>query len=319
MSNEVNNKEKNSIRLDPVVNPFDRTAQKEGGLYVRKKRKISFWERVPVGTYLVKENLITGKVTSSNEAGIKFMAPFIYQIYFESSKSENVDYEKVNFQTRDGLDVTVDFSLLVVISDPTKYKISSAKPMENLKLLITDLVRRYIIVTDYDDLKRVSFDLNEIDPYGELNTYEDENGVRVIGGNFKTIDLSKHLKDIYDNEKEAKMRQKVAEVDNETKKATSLKEEEAVLERLKMTKQALMDMGYSAENSEKLINEAYFTLTSKKSYNFTGTATQNSSQIVGAEIIAAAVADAVKNANSGLKSNQQNSNPNRLPPLAKRR
>ena len=128
---------RNLVQLNVGANPIDAEAQKLGGMFT-KKGLGKFVVYCPPNAILVKENRLTGNVTFAKGSGLKFMVPVIYKTYFVLASQVNVDYEKIKYQTLDGIDASIDLALFVRVTDPTKYKINSAKPMEDLKITICD-------------------------------------------------------------------------------------------------------------------------------------------------------------------------------------
>ena len=224
---------KNLLQLNTENNPFDAEAQKLGGRFTEKitGKGIVY---CPPNAILVKENRFTGKITFARGAGLKFMIPLIYKTHFVLASKVNVDYEKIKYPTKDGIDASVDFALFIRITDPAKYKISSAKPMEDLKITICELIKNYVRSMTYDQLSRAKFDLKAIDRDGSLKKFEELNGIEVTGGKFKQIELPEHLKRIYDDKVEAENSQRVAEV----KIRTKMMEEMAKIEREKKKREA---------------------------------------------------------------------------------
>ena len=214
---------RNLVQLNVGANPIDAEAQKLGGMFT-KKGLGKFVVYCPPNAILVKENRLTGNVTFAKGSGLKFMVPVIYKTYFVLASQVNVDYEKIKYQTLDGIDASIDLALFVRVTDPTKYKINSAKPMEDLKITICECLKNYVRNRTYDNLVNASFDLNAIDQNNALRDFEDANGIKVTGGRFKSIELPEHLKSIFDDQVEAEKRKKVVAVENKIKEEQKVSE-----------------------------------------------------------------------------------------------
>lgn len=293
---------KNLLLLNTENNPFDAEAQKLGGMFIERKtgKGVVF---VPPNAILVKENRFTGKITFARGAGFKKVLPFIHRTHFVLASKVNVDYEKIKYPTKDGVDASVDFALFIRISDPSKYKINSAKPMEDLKITICELIKNYVRSVTYDQLSRAKFDLKAIDRDGSLKKFEELNGIEVTGGKFKQIELPEHLKRLYDDKVEAGKRQEVAEVENRTKMINKQAELERIQNEIvtyvKMYKTQVPD----ATNAEisKLIKDLLQMKMANTSYFVGGDSKLSSDVLRGA-----AMGKAFSNGSNASRS--QNSN-----------
>lgn len=310
MSNDNKNvNDGNLINLNVDINPFDAEAQKKGGMFTRKAVG-KFCVYVPPGAMLVKEDRFTGEVTWEKGSGLKFMVPFMYKTHFVLASQVSVDYEKVKYQTADGIDANVDFALFVRIVDPTKYKIASAKPMENLKLYADELIKNYVRAHNYDYLVKDNFSLDKIDPNGKLRRFCNDNGIEVVDGKFKKIELPEHLKKIFDDKVEAENEKKVTEVKNDIEKL----KKQAEIERFKLEVEGYVNVVKQmipSISNDDLVAIVKMKFGAKNSYYMDGKSGVSMDDVVRSAIFGENI---VKNINRGMNNsthvNNNSSNSN---------
>lgn len=293
----------NLISLNADINPFDAEAQKKGGMFTKKAvGKLCVY--VPPGAMLVKENRFTGEVTWERGSGLKFMTPFMFKTHFVLASQVSVDYEKMKYQTADGVDASVDFALFVRVVDPAKYKIASAKPMENLKLYVDELVKNYVRSHNYDYLVKDTFDLNRVDSDGKLRRFCDENGIEVTGGKFKEFGLPDHLKKIFDDKVEAEKEKEVTEVKNDIEKL----KKQAEIERFKLEVEGYVNVVKQmipSISNDDLVAVVKMKFAAKNSYYMDGKSGVSMDDVVRSAIFGENIG---KNINRGMNNNSSNNN-----------
>ena len=181
---------------------------------------VKFWRSVPENYRLVKVNRITQKITSLKGFGLKFVPPlFVKTILVPAEMLEGKkSYNSIECLTSDKIEASIDLSIMMSITDPTKYKRKGATQLEQLNSIISRLLRTYVARKSFDVLNEEECQINTFDPNRQLETFENECGIKVNKVIFEKVKLPERLKKLYNDAAEEEQRRKAQTIKLEAEK-----------------------------------------------------------------------------------------------------
>lgn len=136
-----NNEKQNTQNIDPYK------------VYITKVFRV-----IPQNAVLLTRNKFNGNWIKVKTGGFALISPFS-ESKLVSLAVRNFDYEKQEFEDRNGLDLTVDLAVTVKIVDPIRYEYKNKNVEAELKQLIDSLMRSLIKKCIYEELSAARIEL----------------------------------------------------------------------------------------------------------------------------------------------------------------
>lgn len=147
----MENKKQNAQNIDPYK------------VYITKVFRV-----IPKNAVLITRNKFNGNRIKVKTGGFALIPPYS-ESKLVSLAVRNYDYEKQEFEDRNGLDLTVDLAVTVKIVDAIKYEYENKNVEAELKQLIDSLMRSLIKKCVYEELSaarielaKTSIDINDM-------------------------------------------------------------------------------------------------------------------------------------------------------------
>lgn len=201
---------------------------------------------VPKNCVLVKKNRFTGNIKVAGKKPIRLWIPFIKKTITISRKTtglkmanpiltkgmlvstvdRTIDFDKIDYLTKDGIMVNVDIATIVNITDAKKYMEKGKEQLVQLDILIKKLLRIYIASRDFEGLSKGECQLRDFDHTGELIDFENKYGIKISKIIFKEVRLPERLQKLYNDRAEATQKRNAQEVQLEAAKEKARAEAE---------------------------------------------------------------------------------------------
>ena len=163
---------------------------------------------IPKNCALIVRNKFNGESVKVKTGGFAFIAPWS-ESKLVSLAIRNIDYEKLEFDEKDNLQITVDVALSVRVVDPIKYEYSHQNIQQELKVRIYSMMRVLVRKASYEELSRKHFELprNDInmDPrciYAGGKYYYSDSKYKDEFGNWKADPITEFDLELYNMRRE---------------------------------------------------------------------------------------------------------------------
>lgn len=175
---------------------------------------LKFWRTVPENFRLVKVNRITQKITAVDGFGLKFVAPILTKTILVPASiiDGKQQYVNVDCLSKDKIEISVDLTLIMNITNPAKYKRKGSTQLPQLNSIINRLLRIYVSKKNFDELVAEECNLRNFDINGSLRIFEEECGIRIDKVIFEKVKLPEHLKKLYNDAAEEEQKRKAQAV-----------------------------------------------------------------------------------------------------------
>ena len=213
-NNNVNTRE-NLSEMDKIFIPEDLDGNVElSDFTTYKKCNVKFWRSVPENYRLVTVNWFTNKIKFQKGFGIKLVPPiFTRTILVPAPMLDGVKtFKDVECLSKDKIEVKIDLSLSMNITDPAKYMRKGKTQLPQLTSIIKRLLRVYVANKNFDDLVAEECQLNRFDLNGALINFEKACGIKVNKVIFEKVQLPERLKKLYNDAAEEEQRKKAQTV-----------------------------------------------------------------------------------------------------------
>lgn len=179
-----------------------------------KTCKLKFWRTVPENFRLVKINRITQKITFNNKFGWIPVPPiFVKTILVPAPILDGKrEYKNVDCLSKDKIEISVDLTIIMHISDPAKYKRKGATQLSQLDSIINRLLRVYVARKNFDNLVEEECDLTKFDINKAFDAFEQECGIKITRVTFEKVRLPERLKKLYNDAAEEEQKRKAQAV-----------------------------------------------------------------------------------------------------------
>ena len=99
-----------------------------------KHYNLKFWRSVPENFRLVKINRITQKISTSDGYGLKLAWPIFTKTILVPAEilDGKKEYKNIDCLSQDKIEISVDLTLIMNITDPVKYKRKGATQLDQL-------------------------------------------------------------------------------------------------------------------------------------------------------------------------------------------
>ena len=154
---------------DTSKNRKDR--EEEFNIYITKIYRV-----IPKNCALIVRNKFNGQRVKVKTGGFAFVAPWS-EAKLVSLAIRNIDYEKLEFDEKEGQQVKVDLALSVRVVDPIKYEYAHQNIEQELKVRIYSAVRVLIKKASFEELSKKHFEL----PKNDISMSPQ---FRRVGGNY---------------------------------------------------------------------------------------------------------------------------------------
>lgn len=127
------------------INPFR--------VYITK-----LYRTIPQNCVLIVRNKFNGQRVRVKRGGFALVSPWC-ESKLVSLAVWNIDFEKLQFDERDNLQITVDLALSVRISDPIKFEYAHQNVIQELKVKLYSMMRVLVRMASYNELSKRHFEL----------------------------------------------------------------------------------------------------------------------------------------------------------------
>lgn len=192
---------------------------------------VKFWRSVPENFRLVTINRFTQKVSFKDGFGLKFIPPlFVKTILVPAPQLNGVkDFEGLVFKSKDHIDMTINFSVTMNISNPVKYKQKGCTQFNDFNNLIQSLLRYYVANRGWEEIYTGRNDnLSLFDPQRDLVEFAEECGITVRAIRFTSVDIPKVLKQGFNDKAEAEQRLQAQKIELQIKEEAAQSEAKRV-------------------------------------------------------------------------------------------
>lgn len=227
-NNNTENLREKLSEMDKIFVPKDLDSDGSLSDYTEYKVKFFNFKTVPENCVLITKNIFTGKVRSKGGRGLKFMLPLFTKSILVSTVDRTIDYEKIEYLTKDGVMANVDMAIVVKITDPEKYITKGKEQLDQLNILIKRLLRVYVSNKNFDVLSQGECLKYDFDPNLQLKEFEEKYGIAVSKIIFKEVKLPERLQKLYNDQVEAQQQRKAQKERLEAEKEKAQMEAEIV-------------------------------------------------------------------------------------------
>lgn len=116
------------------------------------------YRTIPKNCALIMRNKFNGERVKVKYGGFALVAPWC-ESKLVSLAVRNIDYEKLEFDEKEGQQITVDLALSVRVVDPIKYEYAHQNIEQELKVRIYSAVRVLMRKATWDELSQRHFEL----------------------------------------------------------------------------------------------------------------------------------------------------------------
>ena len=264
MAENTNNSEDVRAKFSEAEKIFvPKDLDKDGNIsdYTEYKVKFFNWRMVPENHVLVTKNIFTGVVKSKEGIGLKFMLPFVTKSILVSTVDRTIDYEKIDYLTKDGIMANVDIAVVIKITDSALYMKGGKEQLEQLNVLVKQLLRVYVAGRNYDELSRGECKLTDFDGRHKFHAFSNLYGIDVSKVIFKEVRLPERMQKLYNDRVEEEQKQKAQKIRLKAAKEKAQAEAEilgiqsdAEAKRMAKLVKALIDEGVPMEDAIKHLN-----------------------------------------------------------------
>ncbi len=201
--------------MDRIFVPQDLDENLEVGDFAAYKPcTLKFWRSVPSNCRLVKENIFTKDPVFIDQTGFVLVPPlFTRTILVPGPELEGIKtFKDIKCLSFDKIEIGIDLTLSMSISNPALYIRKGKHQLAQLTSIVNRLLRVYVANRKFDDLVVSECRLNLFDRNGELEAFEQTNGIKVNKVIFEKIELPERLKKLYNDAAEEEQRKKAQEV-----------------------------------------------------------------------------------------------------------
>lgn len=175
---------------------------------------LKIYRVVPENFRLVKINRITQKIRAEEGFGLKWVLPLLTKTILVPAEilDGKQEYKNIECLSNDKIEISVDLTIIMNITDPAKYKRKGTTQLSQLNSIIKRLLRIYVDKKNFDELVAEECNLAQFDQNGALRDFENECGIRVNKVIFERVQLPEHLKKLYNDKAEEEQKRKAQRI-----------------------------------------------------------------------------------------------------------